>query len=267
MPSRPALRLITLLTDFGLQDHFVGVMKGVIASIAPEARVIDISHAVPPQQIAPARFLLDQTWPYFPKKTIHVAVVDPGVGSARRALLVEAHGQFFIAPDNGILTSFLHVSGAKTREITNSKLFLPSVSATFHGRDVFSPVAAHLAAGVPPSRVGPRIEDAFRLSSGEPQRVSKRVWHGEVAYVDRFGNLITNFDLTLFPDLATRAFVLRVGMVEIEDLAPNYASGKAGEPLALIGSHGRIEVSVNQQSAEKRLGVGLGAPVELEFYS
>ncbi len=147
MRGKPGPPLITLLTDFGLKDHFVGVMKGVIASIAPAARIFDITHEVEPYAIAQARFLLAQSWPYFPKGTIHVAIVDPGVGSARRPILVQAHGQLFVGPDNGLFGDLLEVPRTKTRVISNRKLMLPSISTTFHGRDVFAPVCGVPRAG------------------------------------------------------------------------------------------------------------------------
>ena len=177
MNSKLVPPLITLLTDFGLKDHFVGVMKGVIASIAPAVRVIDITHEVEPYAIAQARFLLARSWPYFPKGTIHVVVVDPGVGSARRPVLVQAHGHTFVGPDNGLFTELFDEPGAKARLIANSKLMLSIVSSTFHGRDVFAPVAAHLALGVAASRVGPPITDAVRSASQAVQAALGR-WLG-----------------------------------------------------------------------------------------
>ncbi|MBI5086414.1 MAG: SAM-dependent chlorinase/fluorinase, partial [Acidobacteria bacterium] len=154
--------IITLLTDFGSRDPYAGIMKGVILSIAPRARIVDLSHEVEPFQVSQARFLLKQSWPYFPKGTIHVCVVDPGVGSARRPLLVQAAGHVFIGPDNGIFTDLLHLKAARVRHITNSKLFLKHVSQTFHGRDVFAPVAAHIAVGFAPAKAGPLVQDALR---------------------------------------------------------------------------------------------------------
>ena len=263
MPQRPSPPLITLLTDFGLQDHFVGVMKGVIAAIAPHARVIDITHAVEPYNLAQARFLLAQSWPYFPQTTIHVAVVDPGVGSARRAILVEARGQRFAGPDNGIFSELLDMPATKVRHITNAKLFLPDVSATFHGRDIFAPVAAHLAAGVAASRVGPLIADALREPPIAAQRTSERTWTGQVVYVDRFGNLITSLRLADLPDLARQAFLLQAGPVQLAALAPNYASGPPGRPILVAGSSGYLEIAANQDSAASRLGIGCGERVDL----
>jgi S-adenosylmethionine hydrolase len=266
MASRPTSRIITLLTDFGLADHFVGVMKGVIAGIAPRARVIDISHQVEPYQLEQARFLLAQSWPWFPQGTIHIAVVDPGVGSTRRPLLVQAAGHSFIGPDNGIFSNLLGLPGGRARELTNRKLFLKPVSATFHGRDIFAPCAAHLAAGLAPARLGPLVKDALRSTLDAPQRTGKRIWTGVVVHIDRFGNLITNLPAAEFPELATRPFSLSVGMVTFESLTPNYAAAAPGEPLLLVGSSGNLEVACNQASAAQRLGCGAGAPVELVLY-
>lgn len=263
MPQRPSSPLITLLTDFGLQDHFVGVMKGVIAAIAPRARVIDITHAIEPYQLCHARFVLAQSWPYFPQKTIHVAIVDPGVGTARRPILVETQNHRFVGPDNGIFSDLFDLPNTKVRHIANTKLFLPNVSATFHGRDIFAPVAAHLAAGIAASRVGSLVTDAIKLSPQRAVRTSDRIWTGQIVCVDRFGNLITNLSLDELPDLARRAFVLQLGSAQLSALAPNYASGPSGQAIAVAGSSGFLEIAINRDSAALRLGLGCGAPVVL----
>ena len=263
MPQRHSPPLITLLTDFGLKDHFVGVMKGVIAAIAPRARVIDITHEIERYQLCQARFVLAQSWTYFPKGTIHVAVVDPGVGTARRPILVETANHLFIGPDNGIFSDLLDLPGTKVRHIANTKLFLPNVSATFHGRDIFAPVAAHLAAGVAASRVGPLVTDAIKLPPQRAMQTSERTWTGQVVSVDRFGNLITNLSLAELPDLTRRRFVLQLGSAQLSALAPDYASGPAGQTIAIAGSSGDLEIAINQDSAALRLGLGCGAPVEI----
>jgi hypothetical protein len=263
MPQRPAPPLITLLTDFGLQDHFVGVMRGVIAAIAPRARVIDITSAVAPYNLPQARFLLAQSWPYFPKATIHLAIVDPGVGSARRPILVETQGHRFIGPDNGLLSDLLDLPATTIRHIVNARLFLPAVSATFHGRDIFAPVAAHLAAGVPSSRVGPLVADALREPPLAARQTSPRTWTGQVLHVDRFGNLITSLRLADLPDLARHPFLLQLGPLQLSALAPNYSSGPPGRPILMAGSSGCLEIAANQDSAAALLGVGCGERVEL----
>lgn len=262
MPPRPSSPLITLLTDFGLKDHFVGVMKGVIAAIAPRARVIDITHEIEPYQLCQARFALAQSWPYFPKRTIHVVVVDPGVGTARRPILVQTANHRFIGPDNGIFSDLLDLPGTKVRHVANTKLFLPNVSATFHGRDIFAPVAAYLAAGVSASRVGPLVTDAIKLPPQRAVQTSERTWTGQIVSIDRFGNLITNLSLAELPDLTRRRFVLQLGSAHLSALAPNYASGLPGQAIAVAGSSGCLEIALNQDSAASRLGLGCGAPVE-----
>lgn len=258
--------LITLMTDFGARDHFVGVMKGVIAGIAPRARVVDITHEIEPYAIGQARYLLSQSYPYFPPRTVHVVVVDPGVGSERRPLLVEAAGQIFAGPDNGVFSEVLSLPKAKARELTNRKLWLPEVSATFHGRDIFAPVAAHMAAGIAPARAGKLIRDARREPAREPVRTGKRFWIGEVLHADRFGNLITNLRPLDLPELGQRRAVIKIGFEVIDGLSPNYASAAPGTLMALTGSGGTIEIAVNQGRADRKLGVGPGSPVELELY-
>ncbi|MDZ4800065.1 MAG: SAM-dependent chlorinase/fluorinase [Bryobacteraceae bacterium] len=258
--------VITLTTDFGVTDHYVGVMKGVIAGLCPDAQVVDISHDVPPFEIAQGAFLVAQAWPYFPKGTVHVAVVDPGVGTARRPILVEAHGQKFIGPDNGVLALVYAETEHKAREITNDKLFLPGVSRTFHGRDIFAPVAARIAAGARVSSVGPVIQDHLRLSAYKPSRTSKRLWTGSVLYVDRFGNLITNFHGSEFGDVKTRPFEVSIGTVKVHRMALTFADADPGEVVLVLGSSGYFEIAANQGSAAKLLGCGVGAPVDVELF-
>jgi S-adenosylmethionine hydrolase len=255
--------IITLTTDFGLSDHFVGVMKGVILGIQPAAEVIDISHGVEPYAIADGAFTIAQAYRYFPKKTIHVVVVDPGVGSARRPLLAEMAGQFFVAPDNGVLSMIFAREQPKVRHITNESYFLQPVSRTFHGRDVFSPVAAHLAAGVTPAKFGKRIEDYLRASFDQPRHTGKNTWAGTILKADRFGNLVTNFHIDQFPDISTQAFSLKAGPRAITRLALTFSECAAGDLFAIVGSSGYLELAVNQRSAAKALGCGAGTPVEL----
>src|ERR1700694_5609557 len=204
-----AKRLITLITDFGSTDHFAGTMKGVILGIQPAAQVVDITHEVQPFEIADGAFTIAQAYRYFPKKTIHVVVVDPGVGSTRRPLLAETAGHYLIAPDNGVLSMVLGKEKASVRHITNERFFLHPLSRTFHGRDVFAPVAAHLASGIPPARFGKRIEGHLRLAFYAPTRTRKNIWTGSILKVDRFGNLSTNLHIDEFPNVKTRAFELK----------------------------------------------------------
>ncbi len=257
---------ITLLTDFGTRDVFVGVMKGVIAAIAPHANVVDLCHEVEPFQVEQARFLLKQSWPFFPKGTIHVCVVDPGVGSSRRALCVEAAGHRFIGPDNGLFTDLFSLSGAKAREITSARYMLGAISKTFHGRDVFAPAAAHLAAGVAPARLGRIVKDAVRAEAGGVVRIGRRFFQGQVAHIDRFGNVITNLDAAEFLPLAAKGIQARLGFEAISRRAANFAEAPEGELVLITGSAGTLEISMKEASAAKRLGVGIGAPVELEVW-
>lgn len=255
--------LITLTTDFGLSDHFVAVMKGVILSICPGARLIDVTHELPPFDVSQAAYTFGEAWRWFPKGTVHLAVVDPGVGSARRPILVEAAGHRFIAPDNGLLTSALETPKSRTRALTASRYFLAEVSGTFHGRDIFAPSAAHLAAGVRPSAFGPRVEDALRLRREKPAQTSKRQWTGLIQRVDRFGNVITNFRLEDFPWLATNPFLFQIGFEQVTLLANHYAACPSGVYVAVPGSSGFVEIVLREANAAKALGVAAGAPVDL----
>ncbi|HTB11615.1 MAG TPA: SAM-dependent chlorinase/fluorinase [Bryobacteraceae bacterium] len=257
---------ITLTTDFGTSDHFVGTMKGVILGISPRARIVDITHEIAPQDVNEAAFVIAQAWRYFPTGSIHLVVVDPGVGSARRAILCEAEGQFFIAPDNGVLSMIYDAARHKVRVISNEKLFLKIVSKTFHGRDAFAPAAAHLSKGLAPAKFGKPIHDCVRNFLLKPTRLSRHDWSGVVLKTDRFGNLITNFRIDEFPDLAEHPMELRAGLERITKLAGTYAETTIGELFAIIGSSGYLEVAVNQGSAAKLLGIGTGSPVELEIF-
>lgn len=258
--------LITLTTDFGTSDYFVGAMKGVILTIAPKARIVDITHQITPFEVNEAAFTINEASRWFPKGTIHVVVVDPGVGSARRPILVEAAGQRFIGPDNGVFTMIYESGPHKVREISNPKLMLKTVSRTFHGRDVFAPAAAHLAAGVAAARFGKLIRDYVRSETVKPALVKKQRWLGSVLKVDHFGNLITNFDLREFGALRTHAFEILAGPQIIRRLALTYAESGIGELVAIEGSSGFLEISANQESAAAKLGCGAGAPVELEIF-
>jgi S-adenosylmethionine hydrolase len=276
MPAASATKrspkaLITLLTDFGHQDTYVGVMKGVIAGICPTARVIDLCHEITPYEIPEAGFALCQSFRYFPKGTIHVVVVDPGVGSERRAIAVEAFGQRFLGPDNGLFSMLFRQAAAaakgkkkpySVREITNPKFALETVSNTFHGRDVFAPAAAFLAAGAKFSALGPVVDNALRQDWDLPIRTGKRFWQACIFKADRFGNLITNLRCSDFP-LHSGRFELQAGMEHIREIRPNYAAASPGELFLIAGSSGYWEISLNQGSAAKRLGLRSGSPLEL----
>jgi S-adenosylmethionine hydrolase len=259
-------RIITLTTDFGLSDHFVGTMKGIILGINPAAEIVDISHQVNPFEIAEAGFLLWQAYRYFPTKTVHLVVVDPGVGTSRRPIVAEAAGHYFVAPDNGVLSMIYSREKHKVRHVTAEKFFLRPVSDTFHGRDIFAPVAAHLAAGTPPARFGRLITDYLRLDFDQPTRTGKRIWTGAILEIDHFGNLITNFHVSEFPTVQTRPFVMAVGAERLTRAVRTFADCPIGEIRLMVGSSGYFEVISNRASAAKMLGCAVGAPAELTLY-
>ncbi len=257
------MRLITLLTDFGAQDEYVGVMKGVIAGINQDARIVDISHHIVPRDIVHGAFILAAAYPYFPRGTIHVAVVDPGVGGMRRILAVETGGHLFVAPDNGLLERVLaHQSVTTAVSVVNPRFFLKHVSHTFHGRDIFAPVAAHLAAGLPLSELGPVVERQTLVSGVVPRcRFSPDgCIEGMVVAVDRFGNLMTNIDAATIDGLnrrlAGKAVVVELAGKPIGGIEAFYDRVAEHAPLALIGSRGLLEISVNGGSARRILNAG-----------
>jgi len=258
--------ILTLTTDFGLSDHYVGAMKGVILGICPKARVVDITHEIGAYRITEGAFAIAQAYRCFPKGTVHVVVVDPGVGTARRPILMEAAGQRFIAPDNGVLAMIYAREKSKIRVISNQRYFRKPVSTTFHGRDIFSPVAAHVAAGVPPAKMGKLVDDYLRPAFQNPVQTGKRRWNGQVLKVDRFGNIVTNFRAEDFPNLAGRTFLFGLGAHQVQVLATNYAASSPGELFAIVGSSGYYEISINQASAAKATGYASESPVELSIW-
>jgi S-adenosylmethionine hydrolase len=263
MPTPP---IITLLTDFGLSDHYVAAMKGVILGICPEARLVDITHEIRPFEIEEAAFTLAQACPCFPDGAIHLIVVDPGVGSARRPLLLEAGGHRFVAPDNGVLSFALRRDpGHEAREITEERYFRRPVSRTFHGRDIFAPVAAHLARGVAPGLFGHRISDPVRLDFPEPVTIGNGLWSGRVLRIDRFGNIVTSFDCNGFRALESRPFEMRVGAARIFRYVDSYADAPSGNPVIVRGSSGYYEVSVNRGNAAEVLEITRPMEVNLSL--
>ncbi len=250
--------IITLTTDFGLADHFVGTMKGVMLSIEPRVRFVDLSHDIKPYSIPEGAFAISQAYRFFPQKTVHLVVVDPGVGTERRPILAEAAGQYFVAPDNGVLSLIYSREKHKVRAITSERFFLKPVSQTFHGRDVFAPVAAHVAKGVAPARFGKLIPDYIRGEFAAPVPAGKGVWRGRVLKVDRFGNLITNFPAAQF--LGSEA---RVGLQKVGRQVNSYAEGFPGELFLIAGSSGFLEIAMNQASAAEAMGCGVGTEVSV----
>jgi S-adenosyl-L-methionine hydrolase (adenosine-forming) len=251
--------LITLLTDFGLEDAYVGVVKGVLLGINPRARLVDLTHAVPPQDVRRASLLLEGAWPFFPSGSVHLAVVDPGVGSARRPIAVAAGGHYFVGPDNGLLGFCFDLPGARGVALTARRFHRRPVSRTFHGRDVFAPVAAHCSLGVGLETLGSPLRDPVRLPRSTPRRRGQRV-DGEVLLVDHFGNLLTSLVGRELPGPADGG-VLRVGRARIRGLVSTYAVRPQGALGAVMDSSGRVEVFVREGSAGRRLGIGPGARV------
>jgi len=246
--------ILTLTTDFGLSDHYVGSMKGVILGICPRAQIIDISHQVNAYAIAEGGFTIAQAYRYFPRGTVHVVVVDPGVGSPRRPILVEAAGQYFVAPDNGVLGMIFAREKHRVRVISNTRYFRHPVSQTFHGRDIFAPVAAHVAAGVAPSRIGKIIPDYVRPAFERPSQTGPRSWAGQILKVDHFGNIVTNFAADDFPALEE----LAIGGARARRLVRSYEEARARELVVIAGSSGYLEVSMKQGSAAKKIGCRSG---------
>ncbi len=259
--------VITLLTDFGTADSYVAQMKGVILQNQPDVRIIDITHEILPQDIFRAACVLADAYPYFPRGTIHIVVVDPGVGSKRRILCLSAARQLFLAPDNGVLEFVLRTAEPDVLiEVSSEWYFRDQVSATFHGRDIFASVAAHLAGGAKPRRLGRVAEDIVRLEVPEveigPDSIS-----GAVVHIDRFGNLVTNVEkrhlAAVFQGVKSSKLLVRVAGREIRGFVRNYAEKQAGELLCLLGSSGRLEISVSGGSAASELSVSRGDHVKL----
>jgi hypothetical protein len=265
MPS--AISVITLLTDFGDRDYFVASMKGVILGINPQARIVDLSHAVTPHQVDEAAYLLKASYKYFPDGTVHVAVVDPGVGSLRRPLLVTTSRHFFVAPDNGLLGYiYQEESGIEVRQIENKQYRLDSEGTTFDGRDLFAPAAAWLTKGRPAGSYGKLIQDYMKLPPAEPQWQGSAL-AGRIVYVDRFGNLISNLTPFHVKEVQGRtrsaSVSVRIGDVTIDGLVRSYSQGDPVVPHALVNSNGQVEVFLKEGSAAASLKVARGAAITL----
>jgi len=259
--------LITLLTDFGNSDYFVGAMKGVILTINPHASIVDITHEIPPQDILSGAFTLSAVYQNFPEGTIHVAVVDPGVGSTRRAIIVATSNQFFVGPDNGLF-SFIYERETERRvfHVTNEDHFRKPVSATFHGRDVFAPTAAALSTGVAPETLGIEITDYVRLAEIKPGLASDGVIEGAIIHIDHFGNCITNLTRNeISEEMIERGVTLRVNGEEIKSFRRFFTEGaeSADALFAIWGSAGFLEIAALRASAAKMLGVRTGQLIKV----
>ena len=250
--------IVALLTDFGLKDPYVGLMKGVLLTVQPDARIVDLSHDIAPQAVLDAQRVLSQACGFFPKGTIFVAVVDPGVGSSRAILGVETERHVFLAPDNGLL-SFVEKARRIVR-IENERYFLKPVSDTFHGRDIFAPVAGHLARGLDLGRLGPRIGSIERLRPPAPRVTPTGDVVGEVMAVDRFGNLVTNIPAQRL----ARVSEIRLKRHRIARLLRTYAEARRGDLFGIVGSTGHLEISVNRGSAARKTGAAVGDPVRVK---
>jgi S-adenosylmethionine hydrolase len=258
--------LITLLTDFGTKDHYVASMKGTILNINPQCTLIDITHHVSPHDIKEGAFLLANAYSAFPKGTIHLSVVDPGVGGPRKPILLVTTYYFFVGPDNGLFTIILKREKVKkVVALTNQKYFLSHISSTFHGRDLFAPVAAYLSLGVKPEAFGPELDSWVELDFEKP-RIREGRLIGEILNIDAFGNLISNIDeKQFFHFVKDHSFVIRTGKRTIQGLKKGYWEGKRNEVMALIGSGGFLEISVREGNAQKRLKVKKGDRIIIEI--
>lgn len=256
---------MTLTTDFGLVDHFVGVMKGVIHNINPEVEIVDLSHQVNSYDIFDGAFTLAQSYRFFPSDTIHLVVVDPGVGTARRPLLARTMEYKFVAPDNGVLSLiYEREESVEVRHITADHYFLNPVSNTFHGRDIFAPVVGWLSKGVEVDKFGEPITDYAKFTPPKPKRVNEKLIKGVALKVDKFGNLITNISPEDVPQLFAEnppPFKIIVNQQEITRLNLAYSMGKPSEVFAIVGSSGYLEICTNRGSAAKALNVGRGAEI------
>jgi len=259
--------IITLTTDFGLNDHFVGVMKGVILEILPDVQLIDINHSVQAFDVLDGALTISQAYSYFPSGTVHMVIVDPGVGTARRPIVLATDRHFFVAPDNGVLSLIYdREERFSVRHITAEHYFLQPPSHTFHARDIFAPIAAYLAKGLDPQRFGDEITDYVRFAAPRPKPTDERTLRGVILKVDRFGNLITNItpqDIPMLFEKTPRPFKIAIGKGQVNRICANYAEGSPGEAFAILGSMGYLEIAANRGSAYQLLGAGKGSEVNV----
>jgi hypothetical protein len=259
--------IITLMTDFGMKDGNVGVMRGVILGICPAAQIVDVSHTIAPQNVQEAAYVAGRVSPYFPEGTVHVIVVDPGVGTQRRAIAARLGRQFFVCPDNGLITlpfeeaEHNHLP-VEIVELDQPRYWLPVVSKVFHGRDIFAPSAAHLANGTALRDLGARIQDPVLLALPKPERTGHG-WRGEVIHVDHFGNLLSNIRAEHLNGVAAHEVTVAVAGIELHGLVGTFGDRPAGELVALLGSTGSLIISEVNGSAAKRLHLAVGAMVEV----
>ena len=262
MAQRP---IITLTTDFGLNDHFVGTLKGVILEIVRDVEIVDICHAVQAFDVLDGALMIAQAYSRFPSGTVHLVVVDPGVGTARRPILVTSERHHFVAPDNGVLSLiYAREERLSVRHIAAEHYYLQPVSNTFHARDIFAPVSAYLAKGVDPEKFGEEITDFVRFNAPKPKPTDGKTLRGVVLKIDRFGNLVTNItpqDAPMLFEADPAPFKLVVGKREVTEIHKNYAEGAPGEVFAILGSMGYLEIATNRGSAAQLAGAAKGSDV------
>ncbi|MEW5975347.1 MAG: SAM-dependent chlorinase/fluorinase [Acidobacteriota bacterium] len=270
MSELTPLPIITLTTDFGLDDVFVGVMKGVILGIAPEASLVDITHAIPSHDILAGSQVLRSSHPFFPTGTIHVVVVDPGVGGSRRPILAVTDKGYFVAPDNGVLSPlFGETPPPEVFHLSNDRYFLKPISTTFHGRDIFAPAAAWLSRGVLPQEFGPQISDPVRLDLPKLNQMGPGEWTGQILSIDKFGNLITNIERGAIQlnEMTSEPFVIELRGYRITRLVQSYSGGTKDQPFGIWGSSGYLEIAISESSAAKIMQVAKGEPFILRVPS
>jgi len=249
-------RVITLMTDFGYRDPYVGVMKGVILSRSSNCTLVDLTHGISPHSVLEANFAIRGSYRFFSEGTLHVIVVDPGVGGARRILYLEMEGHLFLAPDNGVLTGLLE-SPDVLRAVENESLFLKEVSSTFHGRDIFAPVAAGLIEGLKPKDLGPAVEDPVTIAWSEPT-FNRETIEGCIIYIDVYGNLVSNITKAHLDQLGLEKPCVYLCGKEIGEPRTSYSFKKKGRPVAIFGSFGHLEIAVSEGNAAEMYGVGTG---------
>ncbi|HEY1802790.1 MAG TPA: SAM-dependent chlorinase/fluorinase [Terriglobales bacterium] len=259
--------IVTLTTDFGISDHFVGTIKGVILEINPEAEIIDISHSVQPFDVLDGALAISQAYSYFPASTVHLVVVDPGVGTARRPIILSTERHHFVAPDNGVLSLIYgREERVHVRHVSAQHYFLQPISNTFHGRDIFAPVSAYLSKGVDSEKFGEEITDYVKFNAPKPKPVDQQTLKGVVLKADRFGNLITNITPQdapmLFGDNPS-PFKIVIGKHEITDIKTSYAEGEPGEVFAILNSMGYLEIAANRAPAAQIVGTAKGTEVSI----
>lgn len=266
MAQRP---IITLTTDFGTNDHFVGAMKGVILEIVPDAQIVDICHSVQAFDVLDGALTISQAYSYFPTRTVHMVIVDPGVGTARLPIIASCDKYHFVAPDNGVLSLvYAKEERIHVRHVTSEHYFLQPVSNTFHARDIFAPVAAYLAKEVDSLKFGDEVQEYVRFSAPKPKAVDQNRMRGVVLKVDRFGNLITNFTAQDVPALfaaGAHGFKITVGGREITEIHNAYAKGSPGEVFGILGSMGFLEIAANRGAAAQITGAGKGTDVTISL--